>query len=68
VVGSFVRSYLDVAGPGSLLPRTRVELECLFDSLLLEKALYELRYEMNNRPDWVRVPIGGILQLLEPGA
>jgi predicted trehalose synthase len=37
----------------------------LLDGLLLEKAIYELRYEMNNRPDWVKIPIAGILQLLE---
>ena len=34
----------------------------------LEKALYELRYELNNRPDWVRIPLQGILGILQmPG-
>jgi maltose alpha-D-glucosyltransferase/alpha-amylase len=33
---------------------------------MLEKALYELRYELNHRPDWARIPIQGILHLLEP--
>src|SRR6266545_4075469 len=32
---------------------------------LLEKALYEMRDELNNRPDWVKIPIEGILQQLE---
>ncbi len=32
---------------------------------LLEKALYELRYELNNRPDWARIPLHGILQILD---
>jgi maltokinase len=31
----------------------------------LEKAVYELRYELNNRPDWVRIPVAGIARLLE---
>ena len=31
----------------------------------LEKAVYELRYELNNRPDWVSIPVAGILRLLE---
>jgi trehalose synthase-fused probable maltokinase len=31
----------------------------------LEKAVYELRYELNNRPDWVQIPVAGILRLLE---
>ena len=31
----------------------------------LEKAVYELRYELNNRPDWVKIPVAGIVRLLE---
>ena len=31
----------------------------------LEKVLYELRYELNNRPDWIQVPLSGILGMLE---
>ena len=31
----------------------------------LEKAVYELRYELNNRPDWVRIPVAAIIRLLE---
>ena len=31
----------------------------------LEKAVYELRYELNNRPDWVRIPVAGIVRMLE---
>jgi predicted trehalose synthase len=31
----------------------------------LEKAVYELRYELNNRPDWVGIPVAGIVRLLE---
>jgi predicted trehalose synthase len=34
-------------------------------AFLLDKALYELRYELNNRPDWVHIPLRGILQLME---
>jgi len=37
----------------------------LLDAYLLEKALKELGHELNNRPDWVRVPLQGILQLLD---
>jgi maltokinase len=43
-----------------------------FDRLLalfeLEKAVYELRYELDNRPDWVRIPVAGIARLLEAHA
>jgi maltose alpha-D-glucosyltransferase / alpha-amylase len=36
------------------------------DVYLLEKGMYELGYELNNRPDWVKVPLKGLLQLLSP--
>ena len=36
----------------------------LLDTFLLEKALYEVRYELNNRPDWVPIPLRGILSLM----
>jgi len=68
VSGSFLQSYLDAAQGGDFLPRTERQMSVLLDVLLLDKALYELRYELNNRPQWVNVPIKGILQLLENGA
>jgi predicted trehalose synthase len=37
----------------------------LMNILLLEKAVYELSYELDNRPDWVAVPIEGILELIK---
>jgi maltose alpha-D-glucosyltransferase / alpha-amylase len=65
VTAAFLRAYLDTAGDSGLLPKGRRELECLLDALVLEKAVYELRYEINNRPEWVKIPIEGILQLVE---
>ncbi len=57
--------YLAVAKEGAFLPRTREELSILLDTYLLEKAIYELGYELNNRPDWVKLPLLGILSLME---
>ena len=37
-------------------------------AFLLEKALYELLYELNNRPTWLRIPLGGVLSLLREAA
>jgi maltose alpha-D-glucosyltransferase/alpha-amylase len=65
VSGTFLRSYLAAAEVAAFLPQTREELQVLLDAYLLEKALYELGYELNSRPDWVRIPLQGILQLLE---
>ncbi len=36
----------------------------LLEGFLLDKALYELHYELNNRPDWLRIPLRGMTQLL----
>jgi maltose alpha-D-glucosyltransferase/alpha-amylase len=36
----------------------------LLDALVVEKAAYELEYEVNNRPDWVQIPLEGILNTL----
>ena len=47
------------------MPSNRDELNILLNVYLLEKALYELAYELNNRPDWLRIPLAGILQLLQ---
>jgi maltose alpha-D-glucosyltransferase/alpha-amylase len=37
----------------------------LLNNFLLEKAIYELGYELNNRPDWVKIPLRGIRQLMQ---
>jgi maltose alpha-D-glucosyltransferase / alpha-amylase len=68
VASAFLGTYLEVASHGGILPATRREQDVLLEALLLEKALYELRYELNNRPAWVRIPIAGVLQLLETEA
>ncbi|HEX5471495.1 MAG TPA: maltose alpha-D-glucosyltransferase [Lacipirellulaceae bacterium] len=63
VSDTFLRSYLAAAEPGHFLPADRAQLETLLSAYLLEKALYELRYDLNNRPNWVDIPLDGILQL-----
>jgi predicted trehalose synthase len=41
------------------------DLDALIALFELEKALYEIRYELNNRPDWVSIPVAGIVRMLE---
>jgi maltose alpha-D-glucosyltransferase/alpha-amylase len=60
----FLKAYLDTARGASFLPTDRDELQVLLDAHLLEKAVYELGYELNNRPDWLRIPLQGIFQVL----
>ncbi|HEY8475470.1 MAG TPA: maltose alpha-D-glucosyltransferase [Chloroflexota bacterium] len=65
VSAAYLRAYLDVARDATFLPHAREELIVLLDAYLLEKAIYELGYELNNRPSWARIPLQGILQLME---
>ncbi len=59
----FLRSYGEtIAKKPDLLP-TATETQSLLDAFVLEKAFYELMYELNNRPAWIHIPITGILSL-----
>ncbi|MBN2579566.1 MAG: maltose alpha-D-glucosyltransferase [Pirellulales bacterium] len=61
----FLKAYLGVLEGAAFMPQSREEVQILLDVFLLEKAVYELGYELNNRPAWIRVPIQGILHILE---
>ena len=54
-----------MAHGASFIPRASRDTKVLLDTFLLGKALYELGYEANNRPDWIKIPIQGVLNLLE---
>lgn len=60
----FLNSYFEMAQSGSFLPPGRSEISAVLQFHLLEKAVYELGYELNNRPSWVGIPLAGISQLL----
>ena len=64
---AFLSGYLMAAGksPERLLPRSPEVLRRACAAFELEKACYELRYELNNRPDWISIPLAGISRLLE---
>lgn len=65
VRAAYLDGYLDQTDQ-SLLPPGRAAVERLLAVFELEKAVYELRYELDNRPDWVKIPVAGIARLLEP--
>jgi len=60
----YLRAYRERAGVASFLPATGEELRVMLEAYLLEKAVYELGYELNNRPNWLRIPLQGIRQLM----
>jgi maltose alpha-D-glucosyltransferase/alpha-amylase len=65
VSAHFLSAYLEPVRTAGLIPTGRRELETLLHALLLDKAVYELRYELDNRPEWIRIPARGIRGLLE---
>ncbi|MGH9017175.1 MAG: maltose alpha-D-glucosyltransferase [Acidimicrobiales bacterium] len=68
VSGTFLHAYVEVAGGAGFVPRDRSQLAALLDFFLLEKAVYELGYEVNSRPDWVDIPARGIIDILDSAA
>ena len=61
----FLDAYFSVVRGTPLLPEDGQGLQRLLEVCLLEKAAYELCYELNNRPDWVAIPLRGITRLLD---
>ena len=58
---AFLQAYRQTMAANSAILPTGPECQSLFGAYMLEKALYELVYELNNRPAWVRIPLAGIL-------
>jgi maltose alpha-D-glucosyltransferase/alpha-amylase len=56
----FLKGYYDHVGDNNFVPTDSEDTDILMQTFLLEKAIYELNYELNNRPDWVLIPLRGI--------
>ncbi len=61
----FLRGYFETAGGADWLPQTQPEIKALLDAYTLEKGLMEIEYELENRPDWIRIPLHGVLEQLQ---
>jgi maltose alpha-D-glucosyltransferase/alpha-amylase len=66
VTAAFLVEYRSTAGPASFLPSEPEEYTALLNAFMLGKAFFELNYELNNRPDWVRIPLQGVIELINP--
>ncbi|MBN2144817.1 MAG: putative maltokinase, partial [Candidatus Aureabacteria bacterium] len=60
----FLRSYLEGVGGRQIVPQNPEQLDLMLKAYILDKACYELDYELNNRPDWVDIPLKGIHLML----
>ena len=65
VSATFLKSYLQFTADIPVLPQSRENVRVILDAHLIDKAMYEISYELNNRPDWVWLPLQGMLQMLE---
>jgi maltose alpha-D-glucosyltransferase/alpha-amylase len=64
VSAAFLHAYREAVAPAGIVPDDDAEFGRLLDLFLLEKAVYELGYELDNRPDWVLIPVRGLEELL----
>jgi len=62
--GFFMKAYLETVKGSAFIPKSKEDMNTLMTTFLLEKAIYELNYELNNRPDWVIIPLRGIKSLV----
>jgi maltose alpha-D-glucosyltransferase/alpha-amylase len=65
VSGVFLHSYRTTVADSQVVPTDATEFAVLLETFILEKAVYELRYELNHRPDGLMIPVRGIEQILK---
>ncbi len=64
VASTFLAGYLDEIGDSAVIPSDPDQIRTLLDAYLLEKVVYELSYELDNRPDWIEIALEGVLMHL----
>ncbi len=64
VSGLFLHSYLKSVAGSRVVPSDEKDFAVLLETFVLEKAVYELGYELNNRPDWLMIAVHGVEQIL----
>lgn len=64
ICNQFITSYIDNSEGSGYIPELKEELEGLMNVYIIEKAVYEIGYEMNNRPDWSIIPLRGLIEII----
>jgi maltose alpha-D-glucosyltransferase/alpha-amylase len=62
--GAIVDEYLTTIAPAHLVPADRADAQLLLDLHLLDKGLYEIRYELANRPEWAAGPLAAVTEMI----
>ncbi len=65
VSSSFLHGYWEASGTEGIVPKDPEERRLLLGAFVVEKAVYEVGYELNNRPSWVDIPLRGLSRLLD---
>jgi len=60
-----LQSYLHTTTAAIFVPKNSEDLQIMLEAYLLDKAVYEIAYELNHRPSWVLIPIRGIKHILQ---
>jgi maltose alpha-D-glucosyltransferase/alpha-amylase len=66
VGATFLRAYRHATRNAAFHPAAADDFDVLLHAFVLDKAMYELGYELNNRPDWVHIPLSGVMRLTSP--
>ncbi|MEL6719915.1 MAG: alpha-amylase, partial [Bacteroidota bacterium] len=61
----YLTAYFDRTEHEGFVPKDKEQLQMLLRTFILEKAIYEVGYEMNNRPNWLKIPLRGVLYELQ---
>jgi maltose alpha-D-glucosyltransferase/alpha-amylase len=61
---AFLAGYLEIARGSRVVPSSDADLNLMLEFFLLEKCVYEIGYELNNRPDWLEIPMRALLELI----
>jgi maltose alpha-D-glucosyltransferase/alpha-amylase len=65
ISAAFINGYREAGAEYTFIPKSEDDFGNLLQAFLLEKAAYEISYEINNRPDWVSIPLSGMKQILD---
>jgi maltose alpha-D-glucosyltransferase/alpha-amylase len=63
----FIEGYWQTVGGASFVPSDPAVWDAMLTPFLLDKAMYELGYELGHRPDWLHIPLAGLAALMQPG-